>query len=446
MENGDYLKGRLLLETEIVPAARGIVRDTSVKCLPAMAEMANQVQCTRCGSVHLKRQAVIVNQLAAFYYCPSCIQLGRIQSNLALYHLPETGFPPSKVTCFWQGRLSHEQNRISEKLVQAVHDGGKYLVHAVTGAGKTEMLFAAIAAALSLGKRLCLASPRVDVCLELYPRLQAAFPQQTICLLYGKQPAPYQRTAFVLCTTHQLLRFYRAFDVLILDEADAYPYAGNAMLEHGCAQAINERNTLVFLTATPTKKMQLAVTDKRLSVSRLPARYHRYPLPEPVCRWVWQLPQQILSGKLPKALIANVAQRQRQTLMFCPSIRQTELLSALLKRSFPTLRIDSVHADDDERERKVAAMREGAYDILISTTILERGVTFPNIDVLVVGSDHRVFSESVLVQIAGRAGRSREHPEGDVVFLHSGMSREMKKALRHIRSMNCRAAERGLLG
>ena len=49
------------------------------------------------------------------------------------------------------------------------------LVWAVTGAGKTEMLFAVLHQTLQEGGRIALASPRVDVCLELFPRIQAVF-------------------------------------------------------------------------------------------------------------------------------------------------------------------------------------------------------------------------------------------------------------------------------
>lgn len=48
-------------------------------------------------------------------------------------------------------------------------------MHAVTGAGKTEMIYGAIAAVVNAGGWVCLASPRVDVCIELANRLKAAF-------------------------------------------------------------------------------------------------------------------------------------------------------------------------------------------------------------------------------------------------------------------------------
>ena len=90
-------------------------------------------------------------------------------------------------------------------------------------------------------------------------------------------------------------------------------------------------------------------------------------------------------------------------------------------------------------------MRQNKVDFILSTTILERGVTFPNIDVFVIGAEDRVFTESALVQIAGRAGRSPQYPKGDVIYFHDGQSLAMKKAIKQIKKMNHLAKERGLI-
>ena len=51
-----------------------------------------------------------------------------------------------------------------------------------------------------------------------------------------------------------------------------------------------KRSSLVYLTATPTKRIAEALQQKKLAASILPARYHRRPLPVPRRFWVqsWQ--------------------------------------------------------------------------------------------------------------------------------------------------------------
>jgi competence protein ComFA len=108
-------------------------------------------------------------------------------------------------------------------------------------------------------------------------------------------------------------------------------------------------------------------------------------------------------------------------------------------------KIAAVHAEDPERKEKVQQMRNKELVLLLTTTILERGVTFPNIDVAVIGAEDPIFTESALVQIAGRAGRSADHPTGNVTFFHYGKTNAMLKAQKQIVSMNREGVERGLI-
>lgn len=72
----------------------------------------------------------------------------------------------------------------------------------------------------------------------------------------------------------------------------------------------------------------------------------------------------------------------------------------------------------------------------MTTTILERGVTFPSVDVFVLQADHDVFDEAALVQIAGRAGRSKNDPTGSVHFYFETYTKAIRKAIKAIKQMN----------
>lgn len=72
-------------------------------------------------------------------------------------------------------------------------------------------------------------------------------------------------------------------------------------------------------------------------------------------------------------------------------------------------------------------------------------MTFAGIEVIVIGAEDRVFTESALVQISGRVGRSPKQPTGKVTFYHDGWTKEMRRAVRQIKQMNKWANERGLV-
>ena len=90
-------------------------------------------------------------------------------------------------------------------------------------------------------------------------------------------------------------------------------------------------------------------------------------------------------------------------------------------------------------------LRQGQLKGLISTTILERGVTFTNCHVSIIGAEDKKYSRAALVQLSGRVGRRPDFPAGQLYYAHYGISKTMIEAQQEIRAMNRQARERGLL-
>ena len=103
--------------------------------------------------------------------------------------------------------------------------------------------------------------------------------------------------------------------------------------------------------------------------------------------------------------------------------------------------LTTVHSQDPYRLDKVEALRSGQYRVVFTTTILERGFTMANLDVIVV--DSHKFSSSALIQIAGRVGRKMASPTGLVMFCHQVITFKMIKARSAIVQMNKLARKRG---
>jgi competence protein ComFA len=404
--------------------------------------------CSRCGEICL--------------YCRHCLMMGRISQCTPLIgwngpvpdtpvlvpnanaSVPDTS-PPKKILA-WQGALSEGQIVASNHVVEAIQQNQEHLVWAVCGAGKTEVLFAGIEEALLANKRICIATPRTDVVLELTPRLKMVFPKITVASLYGGSEDRHLYAPLTIATTHQLLRFYHAFDVIILDEVDAFPYTVEESLQYAVIQARKPISAMIYLTATPNEKWQRECRSGKRAYTTIPARFHRHPLPVPEFVWCGSWQKQLTKNKLPVNVIYWVRDRLqngKQALIFFPHIPLMEKALPLLRQFAPT--IEAVHAEDPERKEKVQKMRAKEIPLLLTTTILERGVTFPNIDVAVVGAEDAIFTESALMQIAGRAGRSKDHPDGVVTFFHYGKTEEMLKARKQIITMNREGIKRGLI-
>ncbi|CAM3342082.1 DEAD/DEAH box helicase [Saccharibacillus brassicae] len=321
----------------------------------------------------------------------------------------------------------------------AADPASRFLLWAVTGAGKTEMLFPLIESALRRGGRVLVATPRRDVVLELAPRLRRAFPHEPLTVLYGGSEERWHRGVITLATTHQLLRFARAFDLVVIDELDAFPFHGDPMLSYAAEICRADGGRTVYLSATPPRGMLALVRRGRLACAKVPVRYHRHPLPVPELLRMLPLAECLRRGRLPDALLRRCGQSLRrgaQLFVFVPKIAYAERLAALLRRAFPGVAVGATSSQDGERGDKVLSFRSAEVRILVTTTILERGVTVPRSDVYILDADSRLFDEASLVQMAGRAGRSAEDPSGCVVFASAQHTAAQAGACRQIRRMN----------
>ena len=424
--NPNYL-GRLFTEKELTEEERQV----AVK-LPAMRKEKGKLFCQRCNSYILEEWYLPIGA----YYCRECLMMKRVRNDQALYYFPQEDFPKQDVLK-WRGQLTPFQEKVSEGLIRAVKKKEPTLVHAVTGAGKTEMIYQVVAKVIDEGGAVCLASPRIDVCLELYKRLQNDFACE-IALLHGESE-PYFRTPLVVATTHQLLKFYHAFDLLIVDEVDAFPYIDNTILYYAVKNSVKEDGLKIFLTATSTDELDRKVRTGELKRLSLPRRFHGNPLiiPKPV--WLSDFNHCLEKNQLSTKLKTYI-EKQRRTgyplLIFASEIKKGEKLKEILKEQYPNENIGFVSSVTEDRLEQVQAFRDGELTILISTTILERGVTFPCVDVFVVEANHRLFTKSSLIQIGGRVGRSMDRPTGELLFFHDGLNVAIKKAIKEIKQMN----------
>lgn len=407
------------------------------RCNNGKRSLFAEIPCARCERTHV--------------YCRKCIEMGRILAceSLYLWTGEQPKWPVHHAVCLWDGKLTDVQQNASNAIVRSIQNNEKeMLVWGVCGAGKTEMIFQGISAALESGKRICIATPRADVVRELYPRFQTAFPEVNIQALYGGNGEKNSDAQLMIVTTHQLLRFYQAFDVVIIDEIDAFPFHADPSLPFATERAKKQLCTTIYLTATPRKQQATLIKSGKLPHVFVPRRFHGHPLPVPQFKMAISLKRNLRKGLPPPSFfrwLKNRDRKMRQLLIFVPTIQMANIMKKVLGQLFvsgnfiKTIHcLDTVHAKDPCREDKVRNFREKELFILITTTILERGVTFPSIDVVVLDAGHQVFDEAALIQIAGRAGRSSEDPAGEVVFFHDGRTNAMIDAVYSIRKMNKR--------
>lgn len=136
-------------------------------------------------------------------------------------------------------------------------------------------------------------------------------------------------------------------------------------------------------------------------------------------------------------LIKQEVDSGRQAYVVYPLIEESETLSAkaatqeaerLQNDVFPQYRIGLLHGKlkNDEKDEVMNKFKDGEYDILVSTTVVEVGVDVPNATVMVIENAER-FGLSQLHQLRGRVGRNSL--QSYCVLITSSRSQETRERL-----------------
>ncbi len=401
------------------------------RCLNQKQAYFAKINCLKCQKKHV--------------YCRKCIRSGRVMACDYIYYLPNINQASDKYfKLSWDGQLTEAQEKASSKILRSVKNKQDIIVWAVTGSGKTEMLYLVLTYALNQGFKICISSPRTDVIKELEHRLSSVYPKLKLGVFYKGSLKKESNTQLILSTNQQLFRFYQAFDLLIIDEVDAFPYENNPRLQAVTKRARKRKGSTVYLTATPNLIQKREIRTGRIQSVMIKRRFHGHPLIVP--RYVQAskitLTDQLLLNEFESWFLSR-SDQSRRLLIFLPEISLMkpvgERVSMILKEHGfieETNEVETVHSEDSERIEKVEAFRSYKIKCMITTTILERGVTFKSVDVCVLNTDNVIFTQSSLIQIAGRVGRSADDPHGEVVFFSPVRTQAIQGAINEINFMN----------
>ncbi|QQD86028.1 DEAD/DEAH box helicase family protein [Jeotgalicoccus sp. ATCC 8456] len=388
--------------------------------------------CCRCGNQNKSLFYTYYSHYdqCSVTYCMHCIILGRSDSVTPLYGMETKRFK-EEIDYHLDFQLNDIQIQASDRIVSAIHNHSNLLLYAVTGAGKTEITFEGIKIARRKGLNVAFVSPRIDVVKEVYLRLTDAFKHTRIDLMYSEVKNVLSH-AFTVCTVHQLMNYIQHYDVIIVDEVDAFPLADEPLLMSIILRALSANGSLILMTATPTREMiKLTGKDNVVTIAR---RYHGHDLAIPKVYYhaVDTYIEKHKTSPVLDQLVGKIIAQDRKVLIFLPEIKMLEQLGQLMKDKFPDLQ--AVYSGDRYRYEKVQLMRDNKIKVLLTTTILERGVTFPNLDVIVVNA-HR-FDSAGLIQICGRVGRKPKDPLGNIWFLSESNTRSIHQTIKKIKAFN----------
>ncbi|MGD9535916.1 MAG: transcription-repair coupling factor [Alphaproteobacteria bacterium] len=277
------------------------------------------------------------------------------------------------------------------------------------GFGKTEVALRAAYAVAARGRQVAVLAPTTLLCRQHFAIFSARFEglpvriEQLSRLVSPKKAAEVKRgvadgSIDIVVGTHALLgktiRFER-LGLIIVDEEQHFGVAHKERLKQ-----LKAGLHVLTLTATPIPRtLQLALSGVRdmsviatPPVDRLAVRTFILPFDPVVIR----------EG------IMREHFRGGQSFYVCPRVADLDEVAARLRALVPEVKIGIAHGQMGALalEKVMAAFYDGAFDVLVSTAIVESGLDLPRVNTLVV---HRadMFGLAQLYQLRGRIGRSK---------------------------------------
>ncbi|MGE5398732.1 MAG: DEAD/DEAH box helicase family protein [Chitinophagales bacterium] len=416
--------------------------------------------CNRCGHQYKVVKVYCEKGKKECYYCQECLMLGESKPCDALYAIPARTRPDENFVRSVRLNLditfSLAQYEAFESLARFVRKDSlsECLTWEACGAGRPEVVFGAVREVLKRGGRVLFGVPRKDILEDLVLRLERAFPGVNVDTRYGKARSHRRGSDIILASAHQAMKYYKNFDLVILDESDAFPYRANPILINALRRAKKNDGKLIYLTPTPAPSVYSRVQRGEVKLVMIPVRHHGYPLSVPKVVAESQL---IADNKVSETIFQLVRESleedQAPILIIVPDSNYSQIIGPWLEErlkglNWPVLKEKPVvytSSRDPNRDRTVAAYFRGDHNILVTTSLTSRGDRAPNSHVIVVGADNEIFDEGCLIQLASRIGWSDAYPNGKVWFVTTKVTRDIESAIRKIKLLNEEAHKRGFL-
>ena len=283
------------------------------------------------------------------------------------------------------------------------------LVCGDVGFGKTEVALRAAFLAVMSGRQVAVVVPTTLLARQHFKTFSnrfAGFPvrvEQASRLVSAKDLAETRKgltegTVDIVVGTHALLGkgiAFRDLGLLVIDEEQHFGVKHKERLKELKADV-----HVLTLSATPIPRtLQLALTGVReLSLITTP----------PVDRMAVRTFISPFDPLTVREALLRERYRGGQSFYVCPRLADLADRKEFLEKVVPEVKVAIAHGQmpASELDDIMNAFYDGAYDVLLSTTIVESGLDIPTANTLIV---HRadMFGLAQLYQLRGRVGRSK---------------------------------------
>jgi len=278
------------------------------------------------------------------------------------------------------------------------------------GFGKTEVAIRAAFKAVDNGKQVAVLVPTTILAFQHNKTFKERLKEFPVTVDYVNRfrTAKQKRETLeklekghvdIIIGTHQLVNKkvkFKDLGLLIVDEEQKFGVAVKEKLK-----TLKDNVDVLTLTATPIPRtLQFSLMAARdLSVINT-APPNRYPIESNVIRF---------SEDAIRDAVSYEIQRGGQIFFIHNRIENIKEVAGMIQRLVPDAKVGVGHGQMEGKklETLMLAFMEGAFDVLVSTTIIESGLDVPNANTIFINNANN-FGLSDLHQMRGRVGRSNK--------------------------------------
>ena len=291
------------------------------------------------------------------------------------------------------------------------------LLQGDVGSGKTAVALCAIYTAVKSGYQAAMLAPTEILAEQNYKIISRLFPEYEVIFLSGSIKAAEKKAikakiksgeARIVVGTHAVLQGDVEFFNLSMCVCDEQHRFGVGQRSALVAKGIIP--DVLVMSATPIPRTVSLIFYGDLDITEIKDKPKNR---QPVATFL--VPERKYEGML--GFIRDTVKGRNQAFCVCPKIEEDEegtLMSVTelfeeLSAKLTGVRVGLLHGKmkDAEKARIMADFKAKAFDVLVSTTVVEVGIDVPNATVMVIYNAER-FGLSQLHQLRGRVGRGAD--------------------------------------
>ena len=344
--------------------------------------------------------------------------------------------------------LTNDQKKVSNEIDADLRSDNKMfrLLQGDVGSGKTIVSLLAASNVIESNFQVALMAPTEILANQHYEFSKNIFKNTNVKInfLSGKTKNINKRkiidnlangTINILIGTHALFQkniLFKKLGLIIIDEQHKFGVKQRIEL----SKKGGDNCDLLLMSATPIPRTLALSIFGDMDVSRL--------IDKPLNR------KEIITLSKPEEKIneilfflKNQISTGNQIFWVCPLIEESKKLdysAAVKKHTFLSKvfnnKVGLVHCslEKNEKEKVLNQFLKKEIDILVSTTVIEVGIDFPNASVIIIENSNK-FGLSQLHQLRGRVGR--DSSQGTCIMLYKkNLSENAKKRIKILKSTN----------